>query len=134
MTIIGLTFISGDAVMNIIIFSGEELNFEQRIGHNIRILFNEELSIANNSGPEKTFPGSPCCHFRGKLIPALTTSSSKGSIISEILTTAFKQLDDLGVYNRSPDIHPFDLFDAHDSRLQAPFLHYIHDPAHKWTF
>ena len=128
---IGLTAASGDAVMAIIIFAAEELTFEQRMGHDIRALFDETKPIAANSGPGKTFPGDPSCTFRGKVVPALITSSKKGSITSDILKAAFQRLDELGVYTRTPFLNPFALFDAHDSRLQVPFLRYINSPLHR---
>ena len=131
LTVIGLTAASGDVVMAIIIFAAEELTFEQRMGHDIRIPFDDDLTITENSGPGNIFPGGHSCLFRGKLIPALITSSSKGSITSAILVAAFKRLDDLGVYSRTPELHPFALFDAYDSRLQVPFLRYINDTSHK---
>ena len=39
-TLIGLTAASGDDVMCIIIFAGEELTFEQKMGHGIRVEMN----------------------------------------------------------------------------------------------
>jgi len=122
LTVIGLTAANGDAVMVIIIYTAEEINFEQRMGHDIHISLDDDLTIAKNSGPGKTFPGRLCCNFRGKRIPALITSNSKGYIMSSILVASFRRLDDPGVYSCSPILHPFALFDAHDSRLQVPFL------------
>ena len=74
------------------------------------------------------------CMFRGVLVPALVTCTSRGGITSDILTAAFKRLDDLGVYQRTSNLKPFALFDAHDSRLQVPFLRYINTPPHRWIF
>lgn len=51
LTGIELTAASGDAVITIIIFAAEELTFEQRMGHDICIPFNNDLTIAKNSGP-----------------------------------------------------------------------------------
>ena len=101
-TVIGLTAASGDAVMCIIIFAGEELTYEQRMGHDIWVGFNGETSMRDNSGPGKAFPGAPTCHFCGKDVPALVAFSRKGSITSEILREAFQQLDTLGIYQRIP--------------------------------
>ena len=97
-----LTAASGDDVMCIIIFAGEELTFEQRMGHDIRVEYDKTMNVTQNSGQGKTFPGAPTCTFRGKTIPALVTCSKKGSITSEILTAAFKRLDDLRLYERTP--------------------------------
>lgn len=134
MTVIGITAASGDAVMEMVIFTAEELIFEQRIGHNIRVERDEDLSNAQNSDPGKTFPGGPSYLLRGKVIPALITCSKKGSITSGILELTFEHQDQLGVYTRTPELELFPLFDAHDSILQVPFLKYINDPAHKWIF
>ena len=73
-------------------------------------------------------------HVPRRLVPALMTCTSKGSITSDILTAAFKRLDDLGVYQRTNDFKPFALLDAHDSRLQIPFLRYINTLPHRWIF
>jgi len=133
-TAIGLTAASGDPVMAIVIFATKELSFIQRMGHDIMVDYDNTVSVTENSGVGKSFPGGPTCLFRGKEIPALITCSPKGSISSSILRTAFERLDDLGVYERTPTLRPFALFDAHDSRLQVPFLRYINDPLHPWTF
>ena len=96
------------------------------MGSDIRVTYDDSKTIKENSGGEgKRFPGGPSCMFRGVEIPALVTCTKKGCITSDILTAAFKRLDDLGVYQRTPDLNPFALFDAHDSRLQVPFLRYI---------
>ena len=83
---------------------------------------------------EKSFHGGPSCIFRGVSVPALIACSPKGSITSEILTAAFRRLDNLNMYRRTPTLNPFALFDAHDSRLQVPFLRYINTPASRWVF
>ena len=116
--------------MAIVIFAAKELSFIQRMSHDIMVEYDETVSVTENSGVGKAFPGGPTCMFRGKTIPALITCSPKGSISSYILRTAFQRLDDLGVYERTPSLKPFALFDAHDSRLQVPFLRYINDPTH----
>ena len=104
------------------------------MGHDIRATFDETNSITANSGPGKTFPDGPLCYFRGKVVPVLITSIKKGSITSDILRAAFERLDQVGVYTRTPALTPFALFDAHNSRLQVPFLKYIHEKPHQWIF
>jgi hypothetical protein len=131
-TVIGLTAGTGEPVMCIVIFAAEELTYDQRMGHDIRTVYNEEGSTRDNTGPGKSFPGGPVCHFRGKDIPALITCSPKGSITSTILKKAFERLDNLKVYERVPGRVPFALFDAHDSRLQVPFLRYVNTDPHRW--
>ena len=134
-TVIGLTAATGDPVMCVIIFAAEELSYEQRFGHDLRAPFNDKGSLRDNTGPGKTYPGPPRCVFRGKEVPAFVGMSPKGSITSELLKQIFQRLDDLGVYKRSPNGPiPFGLFDAHDSRLQLPFLRYINEESHLWKF
>jgi hypothetical protein len=61
--------------------------------------------------------------FRGKEIPALVAMSTKGSMTSEVLAMVLQRLDDLGVYERvEGGPIPFELFNAHATRLQVPFL------------
>jgi hypothetical protein len=131
-TVIGLTAAAGDPGMCIVIFAGEELTYEQRMGHDIRVSF-DDGSIRDNSRPGKAFPGGPACHFGGKNVPALIACNPKGSITSEILREAVERMDALRLYERVPGGQiPFVLFDAHDSRLQVPFLQYVNDEEHKW--
>jgi len=105
------------------------------MGSDIRVPFDDANTIKENSSVVgKRFPGGPSCMFCGVLVPDLVTCTSKGSITSDILTAAFKGLNDLGVYQRTSNLKPFALFDAHNSRLQVPFLRYINTPPHRWIF
>ena len=58
-TLIGLTAATGDPVMCIIIFAAEELSFEQRMGSDICIPFDNTKNIRENFGPGKRFSGGP---------------------------------------------------------------------------
>jgi len=69
----------------------------------------------------------------GKEVPALIVCTTKDSITSEILKEDFKRLDDLNVYPRTASLTPMALFDAHDRRLQVPFLRYVKNPEHLWN-
>ena len=131
-TAIGLTAASGEPVMCVVIFAAEELTFDQQMGHDVRVAFDPNKSVAENTGKGKVFPGTPKCTFRGKEVDSLVTCSPKGSITSEILKQIFERLDDLGVYERTEGRVPMALFDAHDSRLQVPFLRYINNKKHLW--
>ena len=133
-TLIGLTAASGDPVMCVIIFAADELTFEQRMGFDVTVGYDDHKTIEDNVGPNKTFPGAPTCYFKGRTIPPLVCCSPKGSITSVILRTIFERLDDIGVYDRKSGVIPFALFDAHDSRLQLPFMKYINDEKHLWKF
>ena len=64
--------------MYIITFAAEELTFEQRMGSDIRVTYDDSKTIKENSGGEgKRFPGGPSCMFRGVEIPALVTCTKK---------------------------------------------------------
>ena len=77
-------------------------------------------------GEGKELPGFPVCKFRGKLIPSLICIPPKGSISSNILTEALKNLDQLNVFEqRQHGPTPFGLLDGRGSILQLPFLEYI---------
>ena len=58
-TLLGLTAATGEPVMCVVIFSGKELSFEQRMGHNIRVPFDTTQDILENTGPGKRFSGGP---------------------------------------------------------------------------
>jgi hypothetical protein len=133
-TLARLTAASGEAVMCIIIFAAEELSYGQRMGHGIQANFSTEGSVSrDNSGPGKAFPAAPTCQFGGQDVPALITCNPKGSITSNILKQALKQLDGLGIYEwELGGPIPFLFLDAQNSWLQVPFLRYAKDDAHKW--
>ena len=81
------------------------------------------IDATEQVGPGKCFPGAPWCEFRGKKIPAVVGITQKGSMTSEILAKAIDKLDELDVYPRVPGGPiPCLLLDAHDTRLQIPFL------------
>ena len=114
-TLIGLTTTSGSPVMCICIFSAEELSFEQRMGHDITVPFDETKNVRDNSGPGKRFPVGRPFMFRGVSVPSLVTCSPKGCITSDILAAVFKRLDDLQIYHLTPALKPFD---AHKYPIQ----------------
>ena len=87
------------------------------MGHDIQVLYDDSKNVSENSGPGKIFPGGLFCIFHGVVVPALFTCIKKGSITSDILTAAFKRLDDLKIDCRTPTFKPFGLFEAHDSCL-----------------
>lgn len=60
-TTIGLTATSGDPVMAIVIFAAKALSFVQRMGHDIMINYDNTVSVTENSGMDKAFPGGPTC-------------------------------------------------------------------------
>ena len=82
--------------MCVIVFAADELTFEQRMGFDITVKYNENKPVEENVGPQK-IPGSPICYFKGRTIPPLVCCSPKGSITSMILRTIFEPLDDIGV-------------------------------------
>lgn len=127
-TVMELTAASGDAVMCIVIFAGKEIGVADALGfdHRADIPYDTNSTLEDNAGPGKALPGLPTCTFRGKEVPALLAVTPKGSMTSEILMSALKKLDDLGIYERIPDgPTPMCVFDGHDSRLQLPFLEYV---------
>ena len=75
--LIVLTAVSGNAVMCIIIFIREDLSFAQRIGHDIRVIYDKTKNVTENSGTGKVFTDLLTCYFRGEKIPALVACSKK---------------------------------------------------------
>jgi hypothetical protein len=121
----GLTAGTDEPIMCIIIFAAAELGTLARLGydHQSEIPYDKDKTLQENMGPGKALPRAPTCMFRGKEIPALVAMSTKGSMTAEVLAMVLQRLDDLGVYERAEGGPiPFGLFDAHDSRLQLPFL------------
>jgi hypothetical protein len=124
-TTMGLTSGTGEPVMCILIFAAAEMDVLTHLGfdHQAEIPYDKDKTLEENMGPGKALPGAPTCTFRGKEVPALVAMTNKGSMTSEILAKVLDYLDGLGVYPRTEGgLIPFCLFDAHDSRLQVPFL------------
>ena len=132
-TLMGLTAASGDPVMCIVIMAGKEVGIAEVLGydHQAETPYDTTKELDENCGPGKALPGLPTCTFRGKEVPALLTATPKGSMTSEILKTALKVIDDLGIYERTEDGPvPMCIFDGHESRLQLPFLQYVNQEMH----
>ena len=136
-SMIGLTALTGEPVMCILIIAGKKPNATIEAGVDIRInpVGNPKSRnfLHQNSGPGKYFPGGPVCSFRGKNLPLFIRWNESGSITSEILTQALKTLDHLQVFDRSFGVRPFLLLDGHFSTLEIPFLKYINTPKDHWV-
>ena len=100
-TLIGLTTLSGEAVMCVMIFAGEKPSTLLETGMDIFAEVNGHESDHNffekNSGPGKLYPGGLTCVFKGKEIPCLVRWTPKGSINGAILVEILQTLDELGV-------------------------------------
>ena len=74
-TMIGLTALTGEPVMYILIIEGKLPNGSIEAGIDFTVTPTGSSSdsdfIIKNSGPGKHFPGGPECYFRNKKVPAL---------------------------------------------------------------
>ena len=136
-TLIGLTALSGEPVMCVIILEGKnpKASIEAGIDINVQPVgdVNDEDFVQNNSGPGKYYPGGAVCEFNGKKIPPFVRWHESGSITSEILKEALQTLDHLNIFNRDECLSPLLLLDGHSSRLELPFLQYINNPKDHWV-
>ena len=134
-TMLGLTTLSGDAVICVIIFSGKRGNGLLETGIDVFAKTYGDVSDTNyferNSSANKRLPGGPTCKFQGKEVPCLTRWSDKGSITSVILVNILGTLDHIGVFDRSNGKLPSLLLDGHGSRLGLEFLKYINNSSHE---
>jgi hypothetical protein len=87
----------------------------------------------NNSGVLTAMAGGPTCTFQGKEIPCFVCTSPKASISSRLLADMLSFIDSFIVFDRANGKKPFLLLDGHHSRMDLPFLDYIHDPDHEWA-
>ena len=80
--ILGLTVLTGETLMCVMNFAGKHRDkaielgiesFAEEIG-----LDKDRDSILKNKGPERHFPGSTTCNYRGKDIPCMYKWSEKG--------------------------------------------------------
>ena len=76
--------------------------------------------------------GGPTCTFMNKTIPCYIGTSPKASITSTMLADMLRTIDSYNFFDRSDGTLPFLLLDGHHSRLELPFLNYIHEDPHKW--
>ena len=135
-TLLGLTLLSGEPLVYVIIFVGKrrnpvvEMEIDPRTEEVGSVL--DEDYIFKSFGEGRRFPGGPACTYRGKKIPCIHQWSPKVSMTSEILKTIVYTLDILEIFDRSSGISPTLLLDGHGSRLQLLFLQYVNDPAHLW--
>jgi len=136
-TLIGLTALTGDPVMCILIIEGKTPNGSVESGIDFTVMPSGEPSdedyIIRNSGPGKHFPGGPVCTFRNKKVPALIRWTESASITSQVLVEALQVMDELELFPRTDTVKPFLLLDGHGSRLEMPFLHYINNPKDHWV-
>jgi hypothetical protein len=102
-TVIGLTALTGEPVMCIVIIQGKERKIEIELGIDYSAHWegspDDADFVAKNIGPGKRFPGGPTCHFRGKDIPCLVRMSESGGINGDILLDIFKTLDHYEVFD-----------------------------------
>jgi hypothetical protein len=140
-TVLCFTAATGDPVMCAVIFKSEksiqEIPLSWRYGIDVTKDMkegeNEVQLFLNNCGPDEAMSGGPQCFFKGKNIPCFTGCSPKASITSQMLADMLKAMDDHELFDRSDGSRPFLLLDGHHSRLELPFLDYIHGPGHEWT-
>ena len=144
-TVLGVTALSGDPVLCVVIISGkkgdipvstgvdwnaveDELNSNIEEGDEIRFL-------NNNTGSGKMFPGGPICNFKGKDIPSFVTFTENGGMDGHVLTQVFQHLDAYEIFKeeRENGLVPFVLLDGHQSRFELEFLKYVNGSDHKWN-
>ena len=137
-TLMGLTMLTGDPVMCVLVIQGKNENALIEMGvdpfkdlHGLNE--NDPEFLKKNSGKNKLFPGGPTCEVNGKQVPCFVRWSESGSMTSEILAEALKTLDLLQVFPRDGATNPFLLVDGLDSRFELPILSYINNPSHQWV-
>jgi hypothetical protein len=86
-----------------------------------------------NSGSGTAMCGGPICRFNGIDIPCFVCTSPKASITSQLLADMLQFLDGFNIFDRTDNNRPFLLLDGHHSRLDLPFIDYIHGNGHEWV-
>jgi hypothetical protein len=78
--------------------------------------------------------GGPTCTFHGKEIPCHVNVSPNASISSKMLVEMLSDMDGAEIFDQLTNgPKPFLLLDGHHSRMELPFLQYIHNYAHPWV-
>jgi hypothetical protein len=131
-TVMGLTALTGEPVMCIVIIEGMQRQVEIELGIDLDVQtdvgsLNDMDYVKRNTGKGKRFPGGPTCHFKGKDILCFMRFQEKGGMTGEILLDIFKTLDFHKLFDndRKNGRRPFFLLDGHGSRFHLPFIKYI---------
>jgi hypothetical protein len=131
---------TGEPVLCAIILKSEkpieQVPYNWRYGFDItkQVLTGEEIDLFMlNTGDGMAMQGGPTCFFQGKEIPCFVCTSPKASITSSLLADMLKYLDSFNLFDRSSGKRPLLLLDVHHSRMDLPFLDYIHGAGHNWV-
>ena len=130
-TTLGFTAATGEPVICVIIIKAKELNATDTLGIDIFQTYDENKSIAENTGMGKKFPGGPICHFRGKDVKYLVFSSEGGGINSVRLNQCFDYMDKLQIFDCTI-AKSVVVCDGHESRLGLEFMKYIVAEDTRW--
>ena len=123
-TLLGLTLLTGEPLMCVIIFAGEKNRDLVELGvdpfcETIIGDASEHDYVVKNTGKVKLFPYGPECTYRGKVIPCLCRWSKNGSMTGPILKDIVHTLDTYNIFDRTEGKLPFFLIDGHNSRLSG---------------
>ena len=144
-TCMGVTSLTGEPVMCVVIITGKTRDLAVETGVNWNLLgemddtyidTTEDYAFFNEHfGKDNLLPGGPTCTFKGKEVPAFVTFTESGGIDGPTLTAIFRCLDALGLYSEDRDngLIPFALLDGHQSCFDLEFLTYINDANTRWN-
>ena len=145
-TVLGVTNLSRQPIMCVVIMEGKERNVFLESGIDPFHPFYESYAAAedelksnytffeDNYGPGNLFPGRLVCEFEGTKILTMVRYSEKGSITPDILTDILRTIDKLKIFKvyRDNGAMSFLLVDGHQSQFHTTFLQYITDEKHPW--
>lgn len=107
-TVLGVTALSGEPVLCVVIISGKKADIPVATGvdwkaftSNLHADFDDGDEIKflkNHRGSGNIFPEGPVCQFRGKKVPSFVTFTESGGMDGNVLTEVFKHLDAFGIY------------------------------------
>jgi hypothetical protein len=140
-TCLGLTLITGQPLMCVIIIEGKTKNYLVESGVDTEVLEmrkQDESEIEhymNNMGKNKKYPCGPTCTYNDIDIPCLVEFSESGGITPSILVKIFATLDHLDLFgkDRANSLRPYVILDGHNSRFDIDFLRYINQSSHRWS-
>jgi hypothetical protein len=140
-TCLGLTSLSGDPVMCVVIIDGKTDDLLVRTGVDMDCgkYYEKEGEeddddiFVKNMGKGLQYPCGPTCSYRGKTIPCMVAFNPGGGITATILTDILRSLDKLEIFPRKDGLRLFLLLDGHSTRFDLEFLEYINHSAHRWS-
>jgi hypothetical protein len=141
-TCLGLTLLTGNPIMCVVIIDGKNDDLLVRTGVDMDCKTyyeknteegEDDDTFIKNMGKGLQYLCGPTCCYDGIEIPCMVAFNPGGGMTAPILTDIFRTLDKLAIFTHKNGIRPFVLLDGHSTRFGLEFLEYINKTEHRWS-